>query len=273
MASTKSKSPRGWDNPKNMSQRSLHEFDEAKAARGKNILRKIQEWESYIGNEERALYNLHHFDAENDIVSQEAKERYAKSQMEKRKEKITVIKLRITVFQKELELLKAGELDDAIRESVQKVKSTSLDLRKKEQEKFQHKRDAKRKTQKALTDKRESDRQDRREYYGKERIMKRYQSHFDRTTPPRNICKNLRDFPNNKGYMWRGIQFFGHKPVQHGAPVVLFEPGKHHLTIHEWRRDGYRVYHKVGRARKGRPVLEERKRPGVAEAFWKNRGE
>ncbi len=271
MASTKSKSSRGSGNPENMNQRSLREFSEAKAARKKNIFREIQELEGYIAIGERAVQNLHHFNTDHDVTTEEAKERYAKTQIEKRKSKIAEIKGKIAVLRQELELLLSGQLDDAIRRNVQTVKSTSLDLRKREQEKYQHKRDAKRKTQKALTDKRENDREDRRAYWKKQREMNYFQRHFDRTTPPSHIRKNLRDFTGNKGYIWRGIQFFGKRPAQPGAPVVLFEPGKNHLTIHEWKGNYYRIYRKVGRARRGPPIFEERRRPGIAEAFWGNR--
>ena len=219
MASTKSKSSQG-----NIDQRSLREFSEAKASRRKNNLRKIQEWEKHIATEERAIQNLHHYNTDHDVTTEEAKERYAKTQIEKRKAKIAEIKGKIAALWQELELIQSGQLDDVIRRNVQTVKSSSLDLRKKEQEKFERKRDAKRKTQKALTDKRESDREDRRDYWRKQRMMNSYQRHFDRTTPPAHIRKNLRDFPNNKGYIWRGIQFFGNKPSHPDATVDLFEP-------------------------------------------------
>jgi hypothetical protein len=250
----------------------LKEFLEAKASKKKIISREIQEWESHIKTEERAIQNLHHFqDAENDVASEEAKERYARSQIERRKTKITELKGKIVTLRQRFEMLKSGELDEEIRKDIEIIKLNSLDLRKKEKEKFQHKRSVLHERQRALTEKRESDREGRREYYKKQRIMNSYQRHFDRTTPPANIRKNLEQFPNNKGYIWKGIEFWGKKQSQPGAPRVLFEPGRRYLKIHEWKQGYYRIYQKMGRARKGPPVYEERRRPGIAEAFWKRR--
>jgi hypothetical protein len=64
---------------------------------------------------------------------------------------------------------------------------------------------------------------------------------------PPHIRNNLRNMPNNKGYIWRGVYCYGEKPAEKGQPVVMFEKHKDNiLIIHEWSKNEYRKYEKAG---------------------------
>lgn len=69
-------------------------------------------------------------------------------------------------------------------------------------------------------------------------------------TLPSYMRENLRDFPNNKGYIFKDVWYFGHRPVpRHEDPrlTVMFQkkfPGNT-LLIHEIKTgEYYRIYEK-----------------------------
>lgn len=75
-----------------------------------------------------------------------------------------------------------------------------------------------------------------------EREMDRAYNYMEKMTGnmPDYMKKNLIRLPNNKGYIWRGIHFYGHRPAQ-GSTTTLFEKN----LIHTWGHDGYTVTKKV----------------------------
>jgi hypothetical protein len=66
---------------------------------------------------------------------------------------------------------------------------------------------------------------------------------------PDYMAKNLSEMPNNKGYIWRGVQFYGDLPKQHG-PTILFEKQKNILVIHEYTSTEYKKFEKEGKDKK-----------------------
>lgn len=86
----------------------------------------------------------------------------------------------------------------------------------------------------------------------KERDMKYAQSYFERTCDslPKYMKRNLADMPNNKGYIWKGVNFYGDLPEESG-PCVLFEKRKGGiLIIHEYTDKEYKMFEKNGKERK-----------------------
>ena len=61
---------------------------------------------------------------------------------------------------------------------------------------------------------------------------------------------NLADMPNNKGYIWRGVVFYGDLPEYKGQPRILFEKKGRILVIHEYSGKEYKRYEKEGKNRK-----------------------
>ena len=66
---------------------------------------------------------------------------------------------------------------------------------------------------------------------------------------PDYMIKNLSEMPNNKGYIWRGVNFYGDLKSQLG-PVVMFEKQGNILVIHEYTPTDYKRFEKNGKDRK-----------------------
>ena len=65
-------------------------------------------------------------------------------------------------------------------------------------------------------------------------------------TLPGYMQDNLETMPNNKGYIWRSVCFFGkQKPIK-GEPHILFEKQKGVLIIHKTYKTYEEVYKKKG---------------------------
>lgn len=68
---------------------------------------------------------------------------------------------------------------------------------------------------------------------------------------PDFISRNLADMPGNKGYIWKGMWFFGRKRPERGEPDIMFEKLKGGLLrIHEYRTNEYRLYEKKGKEKR-----------------------
>lgn len=63
---------------------------------------------------------------------------------------------------------------------------------------------------------------------------------------PDYIKNNLKDMPNNKGYIFRGMWIYGELPDIKGEPIVLFEKNREKMVIHEfsYNNKGFRWYKK-----------------------------
>lgn len=82
-----------------------------------------------------------------------------------------------------------------------------------------------------------------------------------------SVCESLPDYiktslnsmPNNKGYIWRGVWFFGKLEPQTG-PTIMFENQRGGIkVIHEYTDTTYKMYEKKGKERK-RLVKTQKKR-------------
>lgn len=85
--------------------------------------------------------------------------------------------------------------------------------------------------------------------------------------PPRILGK-LKEMPNNKGYIWKGIYCYGDQPAEKGKPTVMFETlydGT--LRIHESTDDFTFVYEKKGKNRK--ELVSKTPRSGFIASFRK----
>ena len=61
---------------------------------------------------------------------------------------------------------------------------------------------------------------------------------------PANKLKKLRNMPNNKGYIWYGIYYYGYKPANPRENIILFEQKGPILYIHEITPKYHKVYEK-----------------------------
>lgn len=118
---------------------------------------------------------------------------------------------------------------------------------------------------KILKNKKEYDKKLSKEYYSKEKSDDRKErskqkeyarayNHFIKAdnTMPEYMKKNLKNMPNNRGYIWKSIMYFGHKKKQKGDNCVsLYERQKGNINaIIEWDKTSYRILHKINNTKK-----------------------
>jgi len=56
---------------------------------------------------------------------------------------------------------------------------------------------------------------------------------------PSYMSRNLKEMPNNKGYSWRGVTFYGECPEERGEPTIVFEKKHDNLIIHQYNKGIY----------------------------------
>jgi len=95
-------------------------------------------------------------------------------------------------------------------------------------------------------------RTDRNFEYKKREMDKSWQYFLkSRDTFPEYMSKKLKNMPNNKGYIWKSIHFYGERPSIPGDPVILFETQREGiLVIHEITNREYKIWHKKGTCKK-----------------------
>lgn len=65
-------------------------------------------------------------------------------------------------------------------------------------------------------------------------------------TIPDYMTEKLANMPGNKGYIWKGVWFFGDLQNERNQPVVVFEKCPNNVTkIHEIDGKEYKIYEKV----------------------------
>jgi hypothetical protein len=76
---------------------------------------------------------------------------------------------------------------------------------------------------------------------------------------PEYIQANLQKMPNNKGYIWKGIWYFGHQPAERNNDlVVMFERplGMTDTLVHEIKAGHY---HRIlQRSKQSTKIISER---------------
>jgi hypothetical protein len=78
---------------------------------------------------------------------------------------------------------------------------------------------------------------------------------------PDYMKKNLQKMPNNKGYFWRDVAFYGDLPYNENENTVLFEKKRGGLlVIHEWTKNEYKIFHKNKNERKKLYSITKRKK-------------
>ena len=68
---------------------------------------------------------------------------------------------------------------------------------------------------------------------------------------PTYMMNKLSNMPNNKGYIWKGVHFYGLLPAEPNEPLVIFENMRDDvLRIHETNEKEYLIFEKSGKNRK-----------------------
>lgn len=183
---------------------------------------------------------------------------YSLKQIEKLKTKIEQRNNDIKELNTRLELLLEGKLNDELKKKVEENKQI-INEKSKETKK---KKDLKRKEK-------EEDSKLSKEYYEKHKksdriqntyIIKRYYNYFKKSveTLPEWIKSDLEKMPCNKGYIWRGVHYYGVKNKDNSNNLSVTECKKGEKIIHVWTKDMYKMYSKKGRNKQ--ILIKEEKR-------------
>lgn len=66
---------------------------------------------------------------------------------------------------------------------------------------------------------------------------------------PDYLLRNLKEMPNNKGYIWRGIYMYGelNREVNSEKTTLFEKTDRDVMLIHEWSKNEYKIFEKIGK--------------------------
>jgi len=204
---------------------------------------KIREEKSFISRNEETIKR---------IKKSQMGVEYVNSQIDKLKTITSEKKEQLIILEENVRKVDRGLLDHEIGNIIEKDKEI---FKKKKRESDKIKEDKKKykeeKTeisqkywQNIVSGTRSEKQKERDMRYG----LKYYNKVID--SLPSYMKSNLADMPNNKGYIWRGVVFYGDLPEYKGQPRILFEKKGRILVIHEYSGKEYKIYEKEGKNRK-----------------------
>ena len=184
---------------------------------------------------------------------QNARRQNLRSEIEINQKNIERLSNKCEYLEETLEKISTGELNNELE---QKMNEETAEREDKEYI-FQMKRKRLRKNKeedaKILQNSRANDRKCNRIKKYEQKDLNREYNRFERNsdTLPNYIRKNLSEMPNNKGYIWKNIRFYGELPVQKGQPDILFEKTRGSIMyIHEITEKEHKIFEKKGKERK-----------------------
>lgn len=208
--------------------------------REKNLCsQRIREKESYLTRAENNLKN---------IESKSVLTDFEKTQLEKQKTQIENYKDELNKLKERLENLKSRKLDSEYLEQLKQVvapKKVEAVISKIPNNKPTYQ-----------THNNYSPYKPSEKYMDKELI--RFLGAYDAIPEKSNIKKNLAEMPNNKGYIWNNIWFFGELPAEPNKPIIMVEKvyNSNILRTYEYNDDYIYIYEKSGK--ESRKLVEKR---------------
>lgn len=156
------------------------------------------------------------------------------------------------IYQKTLEIndIRSGKKDSELEKQSKQSQQEHLKQRKEFHKKKKEKQDEKQEKKEKF------DRRSKKIYkgYREERYLARsVEKEYDRyvkkcNSIPDYLLRKLKNMPNNKGYIFRGMWLLGEKQEEYGKPTTMFDrKNKDLLVIHEYDDKYYRRYEKRGR--------------------------
>ena len=170
---------------------------------------------------------------------------YLMSNISKNKESIESYQEKIDELEEKLTLLESGHLDEQIlseiKQNTNKVEKKNKEsaIKKEKIDKTQQKE--KQKSQHYFDNERETKYQARRLEFS----MAREYERFCTIDVPDYMRQKLKGMPNNHGYIWKGILFYGEKDPDNG-PVILHDRQRDASYVHEIYTDEHVIYRKIG---------------------------
>ena len=198
--------------------------------------------------------------------------------------KDNIHKMKEQVEDYEIQLRQINENDLEMKEQIEEKYTQRLEKHTVEQIKFERK--MKKKTEKKKTEKKvlkgffNGERKIRYAIKTQKRNMRYGYKHFCRTenSLPDYMRRNLKNMPNNKGYIWKSIHYYGLKPAIENEPTFLFEKRYGTLYIHEYTHNEYFYFSKekdgpkvLIKHEKRIPVFPEFTKPVVRQQDSRNR--
>ena len=220
-------------------------------------------------------------DAENSISrTQEAigrirsslfNQEYIETQIEKLQKNVDTQHDLICSLKIKLEKLQSGELDEEINQEYIKNKETETTAReekmKKKDIKNKEKQDNK-DISKKYQDKIVADSRLQRQNEKDMNYSLRYMNKVHETLPS-FMKRNLSEMTNNKGYIWRGVCYYGELSEKLYEPRVMFEKKAGDiLIIHEYTDTEYKIFEKHGKDKKILMHQESRKNKKSKLSLW-----
>jgi len=171
------------------------------------------------------------------------------NQIEKLENSIISDKNNIIVLEKRLNDLDAGILDSEIISQNKENKNTALLKEKTKKKKKDDENKITLENSKKSKDIESKNREYERGIKNKEYDMNRAYRYYEKSVEsiPEYMIDNLKNMPNNKGYIWKDIYCYGELPAEQNQPITLFEKQRDLLIIHEWTNKYYTIYHKLGK--------------------------
>lgn len=206
-----------------------------------NYKNDIRTLEKLLENTQKTRVNLSNQKASTFIVNK----------VEKLLEKEEKIKSDITELKKKVKLIGTGALDNEIKKQLfaeKKKLEEKINVKKRRKKEETNKSEARSKIAKQFYEK---NRQSYRKQKYNERGWISCYNYYVRTSDklPNYMKNNLKNMPNNKGYFWRDIAFYGEKPPEKNNPTVLFQRERDgSMIIHEWTPSHYNKYYKKTKA-------------------------
>lgn len=187
---------------------------------------------------------------------------YVANRIEKMKESIITKELQLEEVVNDINKVNVGLLDDEINKSIitdnDEVKRKNIENKKmkavKKREKEEDKKTSQDYWKQIISSSRDQSKQRRDARYFLKQLRR-----IDESLP-NYIRKNLSEMPHNKGYIWRGVHYYGKLPEQRGQPHIMFEKRRNNiLRIIETTAKEQRIYEKYGKDRKVLVSIKKRR--------------
>lgn len=189
---------------------------------------------------------------------------YNKQQVNKLNTRILERLDKIKELETKLDDIDKGKLDTIINDTYEtnlndiKIKSQQKTIKK------QANKEQKQRDKDLYEAKRKSEYNSNKSFYKNEREMQQTYRYYQKTCQyiPQHIKDKLKNRPNNKGFIWRGIYMYGYKgPSGNPDNVSLLEKQGKDLYIHEFFPNRYKVWKKTENNRRKELVfVQDRKR-------------
>lgn len=159
------------------------------------------------------------------------------------KENKFVLEDKLSELKNRLVDLNDGLLDEELQSELDTTNSKHQKLYEKSVENKKRKSDEKKEKSTISKDYYNKIRQNRRDNINENRLVNNFQLKFFNIvdTIPDYIVEKLKNMPNNKGYIWRGVRFYGHLPSENDEEELLFEKINNKLYIHKITKDHHNI--------------------------------